>query len=155
MFISFFDGDIFRLTTDLLSEISCGITEDITKTTTTQGICPLEVNASIGNKLSVVGDEIIVGPGVSFVEISGSMLGHADTDTPTSTQAYIKHNGNSIATGRDLATTTDKYTYVALPTFLFPVNEGDKITLTWWKSNTTNFTIKKGSATQITVKAIA
>lgn len=155
----FFDGTDFRLTKNLPNEITAGLLGDYSYATTTSGALNMAKTNVVGDKLTVSENKIVIGSGVSKIEVSGSiMIQNTSDGTNYWWQPYIKHTPNggtitNIATARQIVN-AGTYGYLSMPALLVDVNEGDTLQLGWVKNGTSGIKLLKGSGTKLTVRVI-
>lgn len=138
--------------------ITAGITADITKTTTTSGICPMELLNSVGSKLTIEGGAIKIGAGVSKVLANAKVLAkNNDSSSSIIVQAYIKKSSagveSNVDAGIDIANSGSNLS-LCMTNTLVSVSEGDTLYLGWWKGNEKSLSIKKGYLTKLTVEVV-
>ena len=122
--------------------------------TATSGLIPLNDVIKIGNKLTLSNNKIIIGSGVSKVKISGNMRMSTSSTSVLGVNLNIFRNGTDyVASNR---TSLNLYDGISTATRLIEVQEGDEITLNYWKSNsTTAMTIMSGyGSTYLTVVVV-
>lgn len=133
--------------------ITAELSDDLS-VTATSGLIPLNNAIKIGNKLSLSNNKIIIGSGVSKVKISGNMRMSTTSTSALGVNLNIFRNGiEYVASNR---TSLSGYDGISTATRLVEVQEGDEITLNYWKSNsTTAMIIMSGyGSTYLTVEVV-
>ena len=99
---------------------------------------PLTLKESIGNKLSLSENEILIGSGVHHIKVSAKM--EFDTGSNTSSRYIRIINGNSVGDNNTIAWCVKEFranvaSFLVIPEVLCSVEEGDLIGLFYYVRN--------------------